>query len=374
MISTSVSIVLPDLRGGGAERVAINLANSFVTRGHEVEVVLLTATGQFFDLLHPEVKVVDLMTPRVRWAVIPMIRYLRSRQPATVLAFMWPLTVLVPLACIIARVSTRVVVAEHTTWSRSDLLKRPTLGWQIRTSMHHFFQKVDAVVTVSQGAADDLARFAKLSPQSITVVYNPIVGDEKPPSTVSLEPSKWWSGPHKRVLAVGALIGAKDFPTLLSAFALLRQKCDARLLILGEGECRFELQQQVKQLGMESSVFMPGFVRDTVPYYRQADLHVLSSVCEGFGNVIVEALAAGTPVVSTDCPSGPREILSDGKFGRLVPVGDIVALAVAMEYSLLQTHDRAALKMRAQDFSITKAVDHYEALLFPTSTARTEAS
>ena len=137
------------------------------------------------------------------------------------------------------------------------------------------------------------------------------------------------------------------------------------MLILGEGNCRAALEAQAQQLGIEASVFMPGFVKDTSSYYQQADLHVLSSTGEGLPTVIIEALAAGTPVVSTDCPSGPREILSDGKFGYLVPVGDAVALAVAMAESLSATHDTAALKARAQDFSIDKAMDQYEALLFP---------
>ncbi|RDE51198.1 MAG: glycosyltransferase [Candidatus Accumulibacter meliphilus] len=125
------------------------------------------------------------------------------------------------------------------------------------------------------------------------------------------------------------------------------------------------LEAQARELGVADSVSMPGFVRDPSPYYRHADLHVLSSTGEGLPTVIIEALATGTPVVSTDCPSGPREILCDGKFGRLVPVGDAVALAAAMEESLSATHDKAALQARAQDFSIDKAVDQYERLLFP---------
>ena len=145
----------------------------------------------------------------------------------------------------------------------------------------------------------------------------------------------------------------------------LRRRVDARLLILGDGECRAALAAQARQLGIESSVFMPGFVKDPSPYYQHADLHVLSSTGEGLPTVIIEALEAGTPVVSTDCQSGPREILSDGQFGRLVPVGDAVALAAAMAASLAATHDRAALKARAQDFSIDKAVDQYLDLLSP---------
>ena len=179
----------------------------------------------------------------------------------------------------------------------------------------------------------------------------------KPPVSAPLTPTGWWTGPHRKVLAVGTLKTIKDYATLLNAFARLRQRVDARLLILGEGECRVDLETQARQLGIASGVFMPGFVKDPSPYYQQADLHVLSSTGEGLGNVIVEALAAGTPVVSTDCLSGPREILSDGQFGRLVPVGDTVALARAMDDSLATLPDPAVLKARAQYFSIEKAAD-----------------
>jgi glycosyltransferase involved in cell wall biosynthesis len=362
--SKTTAIFLPDLRGGGAERVAVNLANELVARGHAVDMVLLSATGEFLSALRPEVKVVDLKVGRVRWALGPLVRYLRSRRPSAMLACMWPLTILAPLARMIAKVPARLIVAEHTTWSRSELLKRPTLGWQIRASMHLFFQRVNAIVTVSEGAADDLARFAHLNRKTITVIYNPVVGDEKSLSTEPLEPGDWWSGTHKRLLAVGTLTRVKDYTTLLNALALLRQKVDARLLILGEGECRDSLRAHVKQLGVEASVFMHGFVSDPSPYYSRTDLHVLSSTSEGLPTVIIEALAAGAPVVSTDCPSGPREILSDGRFGRLVPVGDVAALATAMQASLSETPDRVALKLRSQDFSIDKAVDQYERLLF----------
>ena len=365
MKQVHISILISDLRGGGAERVAVNLANSFVLRNFAVDMVLLSATGQFLADLRPEVRVVDLQVQRVRGLLFPLVRYLHQTKPTALLACMWPLTIVALWAKFLSRVPTRMVVAEHTTWSRSQLLERNTVGWQVRTSMRHVFPQANGIVAVSRGAADDLACFANLSRNSITAIYNPVVGDQKTASLVPLAPVGWWTGSHRRVLAVGTLSPAKDFATLLSAFAQMRQQVDARLLILGDGESRSVLEEQVKKLGIEASVFMPGFVKDPSPYYQQADLHVLSSVGEGFGNVIVEALEAGTPVVSTDCLSGPREILSDGKFGHLVPVGDAVALAVAMAESLSATHDTAALKARAQEFSIDKAVDRYEALLFP---------
>ena len=232
--------------------------------------------------------------------------------------------------------------------------------------MHHFFPKADAIVAVSQGAADDLARFSGVNRSSISVIYNPVVGDaERQPTSFPDEPQGWCAGAHRRVLAVGTLKAIKDYATLLNAFAVLRRRVDARLLILGEGECRSALEAQAKALGIADSVFMPGFVANPSPYYQHADLHVLSSTSEGFGNVIVEALATGTPVVSTDCPNGPREILADGKFGRLVQVGDVEALAGAMEESLASEHDRAALMARAQDFSVDKAAKRYLELLLP---------
>ena len=364
-----IAILLPDLRGGGAERVVVNLANSFAQRGYAVDMVLLSATGEFLADLLPGIRVVDLKVKRLRGALLPLVRYLSQSSPAALLTCMWPLTVFALLARTLTRVSTRVLVAEHTTWSRSELLSRWSVGWQVRTSMHRLFPKAEGIVAVSQGAADDLARFANLDRKSITVIYNPVVGKAKPPASAPLAPAGWWTGPHRKVLAVGTLKTIKDYATLLQAFARLRQQVDARLLILGEGECRSALEAQVRQLGIGASVFMPGFVKDITPYYQQADLHVLSSTGEGLPTVIIEALAVGTPVVSTDCPSGPREILCHGQFGRLVPVGDAAALALAMSDSLAATHDTAALKARAQDFSIDKAVDQYLDLLFPQATS-----
>ena len=286
------------------------------------------------------------------------------------MACMWPLSVIVLWARVLARVSVRLVVAEHTTWSQDEIASSPWGRWKVGSTMHWAFPGADGIVVVSQGAADDLARFAKLERNAITVIYNPVTSNEgTQPAAVPSQPPAWCAGAHRRILAVGTLKVIKDYATLLKAFSLLRQRLDARLLILGEGGCRPALEALARELGIADSVSMPGFVRDISPYYQHADLHVLSSTGEGLPTVLIEALAAGTPVVSTDCPSGPREILCDGKFGRLVPVGDAAALAAAMEESLSATHDKASLQARAQDFSIDKAVDQYEKLMFPDGTA-----
>ena len=227
--------------------------------------------------------------------------------------------------------------------------------------------RADALLAVSRGAADDLAQFAGLPPGSVQAQYNPIVA--RAPRAASNTPAEretaWWHGDQRRLLAVGTLKAVKDFPTLLRAFALLREQVDARLLILGEGEERPALESLIQALGLTDVVELPGFVVDPTPYYARADLFVLSSTHEGFGNVIVEALDHGVPVVSTDCPSGPREILQDGKYGTLVPVGDVDALAQAMLAALHAPHDPTALKARARDFAVDTIADQYLDHLLP---------
>jgi glycosyltransferase involved in cell wall biosynthesis len=173
----------------------------------------------------------------------------------------------------------------------------------------------------------------------------------------------WNVPPSGRILTVGSFKAEKNHPLLLRAFARLAQVPEARLMLLGAGAGEVALRALAVELGISERVIFAGFHPDPTPFYLTADLFVLSSDNEGFGNVIVEALACGIPVVSTDCPSGPREILRDGKFGRLVPVGNAVALANAMAESLAATHDTVALKARAQDFSVDKTVNRYKKLL-----------
>lgn len=161
------------------------------------------------------------------------------------------------------------------------------------------------------------------------------------------------------MLAVGSFKTQKNFPLLIRAFAQLPQSLKAKLIILGEGVLRPELEMLIQELGLQERVALPGFALDPSCWYRSADLFVLSSNWEGFGNVIVEALECGMPVVSTDCPSGPAEILANGRYGQLVPVGDATALAAAIQASLLEAHDHEALRRRAQDFAVPKIAEQY---------------
>ena len=251
---------------------------------------------------------------------------------------------------------------EHVTLSKSEIRKSPLHFLALRISMRMLAPFADARVTVSEGVADDLARSTGLPREAFSTIYNPIV-QGVPPRRDALLGGGSLGIPL--ILNVGTLKAQKDQATLLRAFAILASEMDVKLLILGEGELRSELEALAAKLGIADRVSMPGFTSDPSQAYNSASLFVLSSAWEGFGNVVVEALEHGVPVVSTDCPSGPREILEDGRWGTLVPIRDPQALANAMRDALSQAHDHEALKRRAGDFSVAKAADAYLDLLLP---------
>lgn len=357
-----IGIFLPDLRPGGAERLHLQLAHEWRQRGFAVDIVLRQARGDLLPQVPAGARVVDLQAPRVRHAILPLARYLKAEQPDALLAAMWPLTVLAPFAARRAGFRGRVVVSEHAPQS----LSYASRGWLhnrlMAASMRVGYRMADARVGVSSGVADDMARLSGMPRAEFDVIHNPAATGKvvaKYPRPQAL------AGVRGRViLSVGTLKPVKRFDLLLQAFAKMAQH-DTTLCILGEGAERAKLEALVSGLGMQGRVLLPGHQADTAPWYAHADLFVLASDHEGFGNVIVEALEHGQPVVCTDCPSGPREILEDGKFGALVPVGDVDALAKAMAEALSRDHDREALKRRAQDFSVDKAADAYLDLLLP---------
>ena len=361
-----IAIFLPTLCIGGAERVSIYLANAFVSRGLDVELVLMQAEGELLPLLDPRVRVVDLGAARMRNLARPLARYLCEHRPAAVLANMWPLTIMaVAVACAV-RAKARVVVVEHNNWSAQSKHEGFVLRQFRKLSMRLLLPFASARVGVSKGVAQDLETYAALAEGSVQCVYNPVTGSPRKQQPIQSSPDTdcWRAG--KRLLSVGVLQTQKRFDWLLTAFSqVAAENPEARLLILGDGPERASLESMVSRLGLQGRVFLPGFVDGPAAYYAEADLFVLSSEYEGLSMVLVEALEQGTPVVSMDCPSGPREVLEDGRHGALVPVGDVDALASAMQEALGAHHDHEALKRRAQDFSVDKAADAYLDLLLP---------
>ena len=351
MSAKRFAFLLPDLGGGGAERVALRLIADSLAAGHEVDLVLSQATGELLPLVPQGVRIVDLGATRIRSVIAPFRAYLRDRRPDAVHIMMWPLTVAGIIAAKLARSTARIVISEHCALSRQYRSSKATLA-ALKITTRIFFPMADVVVCVSAQSADDLAAISGLDRDRIDVVYNPVAA---PPSIVDVPPEveRLWGGEGggARILTVGSLKPQKNHALLIGAFARIARNRPATLIILGEGSLRHELEEVAAAEGVADRVMMPGFALDPWPYFASADVFALSSDYEGFGLVLVEAMFIGLPVVSTDCQSGPREILDDGRFGALTPVGDEAAMAEAIEAALDHPVDVDAQRARADALS-----------------------
>lgn len=360
MTKRHILILLPDLRGGGAERLHVNLANKWIGQGLKVEFALMTKQGVLLGSLDEKISVTDLRASRARWLLVRLTSYLRLTRPDFILAAIWPLTTISIVAWILAGRPGRLFVSDHCQLSISSVEDTSTPRWLIGNSIRFTYPLASGVIAVSQGVKQDMCDLGFLNPSTVQVIYNPTaVGVQMHRGGDFERESLWGKGFNHHILSVGSLKKQKDHATLLQAFALLPKSMGAKLTILGEGSLRGELEELVRSLGLEGRVAMPGFALDPYVWYQTADLFVLSSRWEGFGNVIVEALECGIPVVSTDCPSGPSEILENGRFGHLVPIQDPVALADAMARSLNEFTNREKLVLRASDFSVDVIADQY---------------
>lgn len=331
-----VALFLPSLVGGGAERVMLSLASEFAGQGHTVDLVLAKATGEYIDQVPSNVHIVDLNTSRVLYSLFPLIRYLKESRPQSVLSALDHTNIIAICAVAIANVNTKTVVSIHNNLTHLSKVKKARFitHW-IPPLMKWSFKRADRVVAVSQGVAEDAVQRLELPEEKVQVIYNPVVDERLIEKADELIDHPWFAdGEPPVLLAVGRLTAEKDFPTLLRSFAKLRKTRSVRLIILGEGEKRAELEELIEQLGISQDVQLPGFVTNPYAYMRNARLFVLSSLSEGLPTVLIEALACGTEVISTDCPSGPREILQSGRYGSLVPIKDSEALFQAIKERL----------------------------------------
>ena len=359
-----IAFFLPTLGGGGAERMQIHLANALAARGHGVCMVVGKAAGPVRESLSPAVQLVDLAKGRSLSALLPLARYLRRQKPQVLISALSHGNFVALLARRLAPFSrTKVIVTERNALGAR--LHDAGRGWRLAFPLllRLLYPLADRVVGVSRGVSAEVRAFAGLGHDAVTTINNPTV-------TADLAKQAGMAPERKDLLALdrpivataGRLGPQKDQACLLRAFARSAPRHDAVLVILGEGPLRGELEGLAERLGISERVFFLGFVANPLPFLKRCKLFVLSSRYEGFGNVLVEALYCGLPIVSTDCPHGPAEILDGGRYGTLVPVGDDAALAEAMTAALTRRHDREAQHRRALDFSAEAVADRYEAL------------
>jgi glycosyltransferase involved in cell wall biosynthesis len=354
-----IAIFLSDLYGGGAERVMLNLANGLVAHNLDVDLILVRKFGQYISQIDPKVRVVDLQGKSLIRSLPLLMGYLKQEQPSVLLSALEDTNIVAILAKTLAGTKIKTIVSVHNVLSQesshADNLKRKFIPYLLRW----FYLGADTVVAVSQGVARDLVKLG-VAKDKISVIYNPIVTPDLEKKLQQSLEHPWFTPEQSPViLAVGRLNQQKSFSTLIKAFTEVRKSIPARLMILGEGEQRDEMELLVTKLGVAEDVSLPGFVDNPYIYMKKSKLLVLSSAWEGFGNVLVEAMVAGTPVVSTDCLSGPAEILADGKYGKLVPVGDVDCMARAIIESLQTTPNREIIKLRAMEFSLERSMTDY---------------
>ncbi len=335
MVRKRFAIYLPSLSGGGAERAMLNLAHGLAECGHAVDLVLAQAKGPYLGEVQDSVRLVDLKASRVLTSLPALARYLRREEPEALVSALDYASIVALWARRLAGIPIRVVVNEQNTISISARESARRRERMVPRLAKRFYRWADHVTGNSHGVADDLSQVTGLPRERIKVLYNPVVTPELRQKARAPLNHPWFeAGQRPVVLAVGRLTKQKDFPTLIRAFAQVRQARPARLLILGEGPDRAALEALITQLGLVDDVALPGFVENPYAYMSRASLYVLSSRWEGLPTVLIEALYCGPPVIATDCPSGPREILADGQHGLLVPVGDATALTQAIEAGL----------------------------------------
>lgn len=358
-----LAFYMPSLAGGGAERVFLHLAKGFVDRGYEVHLVLARAEGPYLPQIPKEVRVVDLRAPRVLASLPGLVRYLRREKPFAMLSALDHTNAVAIAARSIARVPTRIVATVHSTPTQVVTNARTLPARLLPLWTRPLYRRAHVVVAVSQGVANELVHYVGIPEHKVRVVYNPIITPGLFRKAEEPLGHPWFhEGEPPVILGVGRLTKPKDFPTLIRAFAIVHRQRPARLMILGEGEERPALESLVRELRLDEDVSLPGFMQNPYPYMKRAAVFVLSSRWEGLPTVLIEAMALGTPVVATNCPSGPAEILKGDQIGALVEVGDIKAIANAISRAL-----NGELRLAPQEcmspYTIEYALERYIRLL-----------
>lgn len=358
LINNKLAIFLPDLTGGGAGKVFVLLANKFIQNGYDVDFILGRAKGVYLSELDKKVLIYDLKSDRMRQVLFPLCRYLKDVNPDVVLSGLLEPNVLIVLAKYLTGSKCFIVTTIHNAISLEFAVEK--LKWIKKIIYAYFLKRSNSIVVVSKGAANDLASYLDIPKEKIKIIYNPVIPKNIKTLCNERINDTWFKTKESRiVLAVGRLLDQKDFKTLIKAFDLVVKKINVNLVIIGEGEKRAELEGLVEKLDLKNRVFMPGLVANPFKYMKKASLLVLSSRYEGFANVIAEALACGTPVVSTNCPFGPSEILGDGKYGTLVPVGDYETMALKIIESLKTKHTKQKINNHLKEFEVHTAYREY---------------
>ncbi|MGI0500040.1 glycosyltransferase [Limnospira platensis] len=331
LVQPDVALFLRYIGGGGAERVMLNLGRGLIAKGFKVDLVIGKAWGPHLAKVPPEIRIIDLGASGVGGTIWALRNYLQESQPKSLLSALHYANEMAVWAKRLGGVSTRVVVSEHNTFSEAIQHTTKLRKILLPLFVRYFYPWADGIVAVSKGAAEDLAKSTGLNSDRIQYIYNPVITPELLQKARETLDHPWFQpGEPPVILGVGKLEAQKDFPTLIKAFDQVRKVREVRLGILGWGPDGDRLKNLIEDHGLGDDAALLGYADNPYPYMANAAVFVLSSRWEGLPTVLIEAMAVGTPVISTNCKSGAAEILAEGRYGSLVPVGDPTAMAEAI--------------------------------------------
>lgn len=356
-----IAFFLTGGRFGGIERLFIVLAKSLSKHVKRIDFVLTDIDGEVYPQIPKDAgyNIINLKAKRLRQVLPALTKYLHKEKPDMLISGSLTTNIYAVIAKIISFSRTKIVVGVHSILSqlkKSGSLLFGALPLLSRLTYRFAYR----IIADSYNAADDFAATTGIPRKNISVIYNPVPINEILKESQIFTDHKFFAKDHPPVIiSVGRIEKEKNYSLLLKAFSMVREHRDARLLIISEGSQKENLWEEAKRLNIYKDVDFPGFVPSPYPYMKNSSVFALSSDHEAFGIVIIEALALGIPVVATDCPGGVREVLDNGKYGKLVAVGDAKAFADAIEYSILNPPDPDFLKKRALDFSAEKITGQY---------------
>lgn len=355
-----IVMILADLARGGVGKTRAHLANEFARRGIHVDLLLARRSSPYLNIINASVRVLDIPTSHALFGVPWLAWFLRRERPDVVLTHRSRINTLALRASKLACTHTPIYTTLNTNLSSQLASLSSVKSSNQLAQMRRDFPQNDGLIAVSSGVANDAEKLLSLKKERIKVIYDPVVTHaifelaKQPPN------HPWISDSPAPFIAIGRLEPQKEFSTLINAYHKLKKEgYKNRLIILGEGKLRPQLEAHIASLELNNHISLPGFVTNPYAYIARSSMLIMSSAWEGLGDVLVEALALGTPVVSTDCPSGPSEILDGGRYGRLVPVGDATALAEAIMATLLSPLPAETLKLAAERFRLECVADEY---------------
>ncbi len=359
----------PTLGEGGADRVQVALLRRLDRSRMRATLVLLRREGPFVSDVPPDVDIIELGSRRLATSLPAFARVLRTVDPDIVVCLCSASNVIAATAHVLTRSRARLVLSERNAIYRGRSTRHPKQALEVALK-RLVYRRADLVTAVSQGVADELRTRVGVPASRIAVVYNPMVDDAEIAARAA-EPIQhpWFqAGAPPVIVACGRLVPQKDYPTLLRAFARIRKEVTCRLWILGEGPLREELVQLAAATGVGADVEFAGFDKNPFKYMARSRLLLHASRVEGLPGALIQSMACGTPVVSTDCDFGPREVITDSVDGYLVPVGDAEALADHAIRILSDDDLRTRLSTRAvasvERFTVAASLPRYEAAIF----------